>query len=128
MSLAVAAFLGVSAVALGAFGAHGLKDQLAARNSAAVWETAVLYHLVHAACYLAAALATSAQGETRLTQPLGRARVCWLWGTVLFSGSLYSLALGGPRWMGPITPLGGILFIIGWVCVGLAAKPQASST
>lgn len=98
----VAAILGFTGVALGAFGAHGLKAVLAANGSAAIWQTAVLYHLVHAVASLWAAERKPA--------------VAWIWtaGVVLFSGSLYLLALTNIRWLGFLTPLGGILFLIGW--------------
>lgn len=104
-----AAGLGFLGVALGAFGAHGLKDALAAHGGTETWKTAVLYQLVHAVALLALAGWRDAHGG-----PSGR--VAWLWvaGTVLFSGSLYWLALGGPRFLGPVTPLGGVAFLAGW--------------
>ncbi len=100
-TIIAAGLLGFTGVALGAFGAHALKDTLAANGTIATWQTAVLYHLVHAV-----ALATGP------TAPwVGR---CWTVGVVLFSGSLYWLALGGPKLLGPITPLGGISLLLGW--------------
>lgn len=106
--LVSAGLLGASGVALGAFGAHGLKARLGA--SLSVWETAVQYHLIHALFCLALALAL------RLGAPPGLRLPGWLAvaGVILFSGSLYALALGGPRWLGPITPLGGLAFIAAW--------------
>jgi len=100
--ISIAALLGFTGVALGAFGAHGLKDVLAANGTLAIWQTAVLYHLVHAVASLWAA-------ERR---PV----VTWIWaaGIAVFSGSLYVLALTNIRWLGAITPIGGILFLIGW--------------
>jgi uncharacterized membrane protein YgdD (TMEM256/DUF423 family) len=97
-----AAILGFLGVALGAFGAHGLKDTLEAHAATAIWQTAVLYHLVHAV----AALWASEK----------RPAVVWIWtaGIVIFSGSLYLLAVTNIRWLGAITPIGGILFLIGW--------------
>jgi len=96
------AILGFTGVVLGAFGAHGLKAVLAANGSAAIRQTAVLYHLVHAVASLWAAERKPA--------------VAWIWaaGVVLFSGSLYLLALTEARWLGFLTPLGGILFLVGW--------------
>jgi uncharacterized membrane protein YgdD (TMEM256/DUF423 family) len=106
--LVSAGLLGASGVALGAFGAHGLKARLGA--SLSVWETAVQYHLIHALFCLALALAL------RLGAPPGLRLPGWfaVAGVILFSGSLYALALGGPRWLGPITPLGGLAFIVAW--------------
>ncbi|MEP7071925.1 MAG: DUF423 domain-containing protein [Verrucomicrobiota bacterium] len=100
------------AVGLGAFGAHALKNMLAAHQSREVWQTAVLYHFLHA---LALILLGFHQAN-RLS--------CYLFaaGIILFSGSLYGLALTNARWLGPITPLGGLCFLAGWVCLFLAPK------
>lgn len=97
------AILGFTAVALGAFGAHGLKAVLTANDTAAIWQTAVLYHLVHAVASLWAAERSP--------------RVGWVWaaGVLIFSGSLYLLAVTNIRWLGAITPLGGLLLLAGWV-------------
>jgi len=106
---------GASAVLLGALGAHGLQGVLDARHRQ-VWETAVQYQFWHA---LALALVALVGGE-------GRARTfaigCFAAGIVLFSGSLYALALGAPRWVGFITPFGGVAFVIGWIALGLAMR------
>jgi uncharacterized membrane protein YgdD (TMEM256/DUF423 family) len=93
------------AVALGAFGAHALKGTLAANNTREVWNTAVLYQAIHG---LAVLLLGYVAGANRVS--------CYLFlaGIVLFSGSLYALALTGARWLGPITPLGGLCFLAGW--------------
>ena len=106
----LAAILGFTGVALGAFGAHGLKDVLAANGTAAVWQTAVLYQLVHAVASLWAA-------ERR---PLV-ARL-WAAGVFIFSGSLYALAITNIKWLGAITPVGGVLFLIGWAMLVKPAK------
>ena len=103
----IAAILGLIAVALGAFGAHGLKELLAERDTSATWETAVRYQMWHA---LAILLCSHNGNRFNAT----KAATCFSSGTVLFSGSLYILALGGPKWLGPVTPLGGLLLIIGW--------------
>ncbi|HWA36234.1 MAG TPA: DUF423 domain-containing protein [Burkholderiales bacterium] len=104
------------AVALGAFAAHGLKARLAP-DLLAVFETGVRYQMYHALALLAAAWAC--------TRWPGAAAAAggWLFvaGTILFSGSLYALALGGPRWLGPVTPLGGLGFLAGWACLAWAA-------
>ncbi|SFS19785.1 Uncharacterized membrane protein YgdD, TMEM256/DUF423 family [Dyella sp. OK004] len=102
---------GASAVALGAFGAHALRDVLDVRGSE-LWHTAVSYHFWHA---LALALASFAAAGRRRSV----AMAAFALGIVLFSGSLYALALGAPRWCGAITPLGGLAFIVGWIALGL---------
>jgi len=100
-------------VALGAFGAHGLEEFLRETGRTEVWETAVFYHLIHAIAAWSASFCPIL--INKLNQ---RASICWLGGIILFSGSLYALAMGGPKWLGPITPIGGSLFIVGW---GVAA-------
>lgn len=109
----VSGFLGV---ALGAFGAHGLKGRVEA-ELIAVFETGVRYHLIHALALLAAAWA-STRWPGAWTGAAG-----WLFvaGTVLFSGSLYALALSGQRWLGAVTPLGGLAFLAGWACLAWSA-------
>lgn len=102
-----AGILGFAGVALGAFGAHGLKATLEASSGLENWKTAVLYQLVHAVALLALAART---------EPGVRATAwCWIAGVVLFSGSLYALALGCPaKFIWPVTPVGGLAFLIGW--------------
>src|ERR1044071_6724921 len=107
----VGALLLALAVGLGAFGAHGLRDRLDA-YSMSVWEKAVFYHFIHALGMLVVSILPRNQ-----TFPVGAAsNVCWLLaaGTLIFSGSLYLLAVTGVRTLGAITPLGGISFIAGW--------------
>lgn len=115
-----AAFFGLTGVALGAFGAHGLAAKLTEAGMTHAWETAARYHLLSALALLGAG------AWARLAPAAAIYRICWvtrLWGmgTILFSGSLYGLALGGPRWLGPITPLGGVLLLLGWAVVAAAA-------
>ncbi|MCF3651186.1 DUF423 domain-containing protein [Synoicihabitans lomoniglobus] len=113
---ATAALLGVI---FGAFGAHALQETLRAAEMTKTWDTAVLYHLVHA---LAAwTLAGRPEREFAAARWAGR---FWLVGILLFSGSLYLLALGGPRWLGPVTPLGGLALIAGWACAVKAALSE----
>ena len=119
--LAAAGILGATGVALGAFWAHALRDVLLERGTANAWETAVRYHLLHAVALLAvAAWRRPAAGGGNGRAFFWAARL-WIVGTVLFAGSLYGLALGGPRWLGPVTPLGGVALLAGWVCVVVAA-------
>ncbi len=114
---ALAAFIGV---ALGAFGAHGLRNRLSA-EMLAVFETGVRYQMYHALAILIVALAAA-----RLDGWLIRA-AGWLFtgGIVLFSGSLYALALSGITVLGAVTPLGGLAFLAGWACLAIAALALA---
>ena len=111
MWISVAALLGALGVVLGAFGAHSLEARLDAEKLE-IWSTAVQYHLLHAAVLFALAAWGNAVG--RSIQPSAALLVA---GIVGFSGSLYLLALGGPSWLGPITPLGGLCFIGGWIAL-----------
>jgi uncharacterized membrane protein YgdD (TMEM256/DUF423 family) len=110
---AVAAFLLALGVALGAFGAHGLRARLESSGMTSVYEKAVFYHFIHAIGILLVALLA----RTSAISPASMDRVGWLLlaGIILFSGSLYLLAFTGVRILGAITPLGGIAFIAGWV-------------
>lgn len=116
--LALGAFLGAAGVAFGAFGAHALADVLAQRGHTGVWETAVLHHLAHAVATLTAAAGTGGVVPARAARV---AALLWITGILFFSGSLYAIALGGPRWLGPITPLGGLAFIAGWITLAAGA-------
>lgn len=110
---ALSAFAGVG---LGAFGAHALKRRLDA-DMQAVFETGVRYQLVHALALLAAGAAAG-----RLAPgPLSAAGWLFVLGTLVFSGSLYALALGGRRRLGAVTPLGGLALLAGWACLAWAA-------
>ncbi|MFH1497731.1 MAG: DUF423 domain-containing protein [Verrucomicrobiota bacterium] len=122
--IAIAAVFGGLAVGSGAFGAHALKNRLLAAGTNGVWETAVFYHLIHAVAALAVGLGGGAV-STRVAGTLIRTGWCWLAGVTLFSGSLYALALGGPRFMGPITPVGGLFLLAGWVMLAWAAWRQS---
>lgn len=118
LAFRVAALLGLLAVALGAFGAHGLKDILARHETAAIWEKAVFYHFIHAVM-----LFVLAQRE-----PVPR--LPWLsffTGILIFSGSLYLLAVTNARWLGAITPFGGVSFMVGWACLVICgSQPRAN--
>jgi uncharacterized membrane protein YgdD (TMEM256/DUF423 family) len=104
------------AVAAGAFGAHALRSRLTPEYLA-VFETAARYQMYHALALLAVAWAVS-RWASFLPVIAG-----WLFvaGTVLFSGSLYILALTGARWLGAVAPLGGAAFLAGWICLAVAA-------
>jgi uncharacterized membrane protein YgdD (TMEM256/DUF423 family) len=104
----IAGVLGFLGVALGAFGAHLLKARLAP-DLLAIWQTAVLYHLLHAVALLALALYGKASGAD-----IRFGAAAFFIGVLVFSGSLYALSLTGIRVLGAITPLGGLAFLAGW--------------
>ncbi len=117
---------GVTGVAAGAFGAHALRATLLERETLSTWNTAILYHLSHAPALLAVSLYML---EKPNASPwFSKAIVYWAIGIGLFSGSLYWLALGGPRWLGPVTPAGGVFFILGWLCLLGGAEKSVRST
>ncbi len=113
----VGAVFGGVAVAAGAFGAHGLKDHLSA-EALAWWQTGAQYHLAHALALVAVGLAA----ERRPSRAIEAAGAAFTAGMVLFSGSLYALALSGVRALGAITPIGGLLLLGGWAALALAAR------
>ena len=112
MLFRIAAGLCFLAVALGAFGAHSLKATLQAHDMIGVWEKAVLYHFLHALALLVLALHGI---STRAPSFL------FLAGIIFFSGSLYLLALTNLRWLGAITPVGGLCFLTGWAWLAISA-------
>ncbi len=106
---AVAALLAATAVGLGAFGAHGLRERFDALPAAAEWwRTATFYLLVHAAVVAVLPVAGRA------------ARLCLLGGAVIFAGTLYAMALGAPTWLGAVTPVGGTALIVGWIWLAVS--------
>lgn len=119
MWLGLAGAIGALGVALGAFGAHALRERLAV-GPLETWHTAVEYHLLHAVALLAVALYGSATGR-----PIGLPAGLFAAGIVLFSGSLYGLALGGPRLLGPVTPLGGLCLIAAWIALAFAIPSRS---
>lgn len=121
--LRVGAILGGLGVIAGAFGAHGLKDSMN-EKSLEIFETAAKYQMYHALALLAVGLLGL---QVRSSTLLNVAGWSFLIGTLIFSGTLYALALSGIRWLGAITPIGGVGMIIGWFCLAMAcgsgAKP-----
>lgn len=116
----IAAISAAIAIGLGAFGAHALNDRLVAAGTLEAWKTAVLYHLVHSvALYFLALRPSGLQNGSALL-----AARLWSAGILLFSGSLYALALGGPTLLGPITPLGGLSLIAAWVALAFAKTSE----
>ena len=111
----IGALWGFLAVSAGAFGAHGLEGRVDAQ-ALAWWETAALYHLVHA-------LALVAFGTLRRVTPGGQVPGWFfLAGSAVFSGTLYAMALGGPRWLGAVTPAGGVGMLLGWLWLALPSR------
>lgn len=105
--IAIGAVLGALAVVTGAFGAHGLKERLTPEGLE-LWKTAVLYHALHASALVLYGL-FDREGRGRI------AGWAFVTGITIFSGTVYALALGAPRWFGAITPIGGVLLIVGWL-------------
>lgn len=117
--LTVGGIFGAMAVACGAFGAHILRDTLSP-GQMQTFETAARYHLVHALAIVAAGIVFELwPSRAHLFAARGFAL-----GTLLFSGSLYTIALGGPRFLGAITPLGGLCFIVGWLLLATGGQRQ----
>jgi uncharacterized membrane protein YgdD (TMEM256/DUF423 family) len=112
--IAIGCASGALAVALGAFGAHALKERVAAEDLE-IWRTAVHYQALHA---LAAILFGIFQEHRRVTSAPGW---CFVAGTAIFSGTLYAIVLGGPRALGAVTPVGGVLMIAGWIVFAVQA-------
>lgn len=115
--VSIAAVSGFLAVALGAFGAHGLKGKLSP-DMLAVYETAVQYHFWHTLALLGVAILLQQGLESGLLRWSG-----WLFslGILIFSGSLYVLAISGIKWLGAITPIGGLMFLIAWALLAIAS-------
>ncbi len=115
--------LGLSSVLLGAFGAHGLRNLVSAASISS-WQTGVSYQMFHALALLIIGLWLR-QGGAKL---LNWAAILFSLGVLTFSGSIYLLVLFQVSWIGPITPLGGLLLIAGWLCLCLAALKLDETT
>lgn len=113
LTLVLGALGGMLSVVFGAFGAHALKDRLDA-YSLGVFETAVQYQFYHS---LALLIVAALMIQLPASSLLRSSSLLFVMGIVVFSGSLYALSLTGVRWLGAITPLGGLAFIAGWVCL-----------
>ena len=115
--LCISAIAGCLAVVLGAFGAHGLEKTLEANDRVATWDTAVFYHFIHAVMlWIVADRAKVHRG----------AWWCFFIGILIFSGTLYALSLTNIRWLGAITPIGGVSLIIGWVMLAIRPGDKAA--
>lgn len=127
-SLVAGGLLGAAAVALGAFGAHGLKSVLDAAGQAVNWETASRYALVHATALLATGLFAALPGGKHVSRVLAAAAWCFFVGAVVFSGCLWLLAVSGIRALGAVVPAGGVLLIAGWLLLALGGLRLASES
>jgi uncharacterized membrane protein YgdD (TMEM256/DUF423 family) len=123
ITIFLAGIFGFLGVAFGAFGAHGLKGRVSA-DMLANWNTAAHYQMIHALALLTA-------GVLQLLQPgrrsLSAAAVLFVTGTLIFSGSLYTLVLTDVRWLGAITPIGGTALLAGWIAFAIAGLALKSS-
>ena len=115
----LAALLGFLAVALGAFGAHGLQETLKANGAVEIWKTASHYQMIHAVMLLVLGLFSSSEVLARF------AWWSFLFGVLIFSGSLYVLSVTGLKWLGAITPIGGLLLMAGWLLTAVLRWPRS---
>lgn len=113
----IAAISGLIAVILGAFAAHSLKQTLLPASLQA-FQVGVQYQMYHALALLGVGIWMQAKPTLQSLKVSG---IAYILGALLFSGSLYALALGAPRWLGPITPIGGLSFMLGWLFLAIAA-------
>lgn len=123
--LLIAGLLGLSAVALGAFGAHALEEVFAASEGGKAgqwWNTAAHYHLIHALAAGLASMLVSSRGRLALS-----AGFCFAAGTLIFAGTLYAMALGAPRVLGAVTPIGGLTLMVGWVLLAASAAKRVET-
>lgn len=118
IAITAASVFGFLGVAIGAFGAHALHDQIAAHQRLETFDTATFYHMAHALLLLGIGLLYPAQGS----KSLRISAIASMFGIVVFSGSLYALSLTGLNWLGAITPFGGLGFLIAWLGVLFYAK------
>jgi uncharacterized membrane protein YgdD (TMEM256/DUF423 family) len=122
-----AALSGFLSVGLGAFAAHGLKSILSP-YLLGVFETGVTYQFIHTLALLLCALFALHSRAEKAQKAFHRAAICFIIGILFFSGSLYALALTGVKWFGPITPLGGVMFMIGWGFLAYAGYQMTDET
>lgn len=124
--LILSALFGMLGVILGAFGAHGLKDHIS-EHMLENWHTAVFYHMIHALALLGTALASARLRKNTVVL----AGWFFVAGIIIFSGSLYIMAVTGMKWLGAITPIGGVSLIVGWLLLLIGAwawKPELTNT
>lgn len=125
IGILLAGLNGLIGVAAGAFGAHGLRERVTPRDLE-IWQTGAHYQQVHAVALLAVALwALQAQTSGQPASLHGVAMALFTAGMLIFSGTLYAMTLGGPRWLGAITPLGGLCLLGAWATVALIGLRSA---
>lgn len=120
-TLFFAAIMMFLATLLGALGSHALRPTLEDSNHVSTWETAFDYHVMHVLAVLAISILRLVHRDSANSAALKWCVRLWLWGILGFSGSLYFLSLGGPAWLGPVTPIGGLLFLAGWLLLAIEA-------
>jgi uncharacterized membrane protein YgdD (TMEM256/DUF423 family) len=120
--LIFASLNGAFAVILGAFGAHGLKGKITASLLAA-FQTGTHYHMIHVLALIGLALLLLHLKV--ISRWLMATAYLWMLGMLIFSGSLYGLSLGGPSWLGPVTPIGGSLLILGWLSLTMGVAKSS---
>jgi uncharacterized membrane protein YgdD (TMEM256/DUF423 family) len=118
--LIIAGVLGFLSVAIGAYGAHGLKSHLVSAGLYESFDTGVRYHMYHTLALLGVAWLAS-RGRSKVVTAAG---ICFVAGVLIFSGSIYVLCLTGQRGLGAITPVGGLLFLAGWILIAVAGARQ----
>ncbi|MFC5076851.1 hypothetical protein VTH8203_00993 [Vibrio thalassae] len=123
----IASLSGFLSVGLGAFAAHGLK-KLLSPYLIGVFETGVTYQFIHSLAILLCALLAFIAGNSNARKAFHRAAICFIIGILFFSGSLYALALTGVKWFGPITPMGGVMFMLGWLFLAYAGYQMTDET
>lgn len=112
-------------VMIGAFGAHALRETLEVNDRVSAYETGVLYQMFHGL----ALLVLGVVAQTYTSKYLRRAYFCFVLGVILFSGSLYGLSIWPQMgWLGPITPIGGLFFILGWIYVAVGVRSESLSS
>ena len=124
IGIILAGLFGFIGVAAGAFGAHGLRDKVSARDLE-IWLTGAHYQQLHAVALLVVALWALQARTGSPTSLHGVAMALFTAGIVIFSGTLYTMTLGGPRWLGAVTPLGGMCLLGAWATVALIGLRSA---
>lgn len=122
--IGIGSIWGFLAVSMGAFGAHGLKERLENLGMTANFHTAAQYHMYHALALVAVGLVAQ---SGRAGKPVAVAGWSFLLGSLIFSGSLYILSLTGIKWLGAITPIGGVFLLIGWASLAFSAFGESRS-
>ncbi len=118
--IAIASILAGLSVVGGAFASHALKEKISDR-ALEIFETGTRYQMYHALALLLVSLLLLIQADSPAPKTLIASGISFILGIIIFSGSLYALSLSGIKWLGAITPIGGVAFLIGWACLAIAA-------